>query len=612
MNRAGAGLMLAVCAILLAQQSSLAPTAPARLEAVRQARLRFSAERKELPAEGLYQDFRAALDVHAMDATGECSRCEEARQAAKALGIRVIGIAGPPGVKPEAWRRVSAGFDGGILFLAGTEDAKGILRFPHASIPLTFLTRPGEPSSADDWAGIEVHERHSVQATLPAELARGYPVESYAALDADRPAPFAQWDAANEKRPRTLIAASGAAANQPYEVTFRHAVTHILARELDQTQIRQSLRDGHAYVAHDWLADPTGFSFQAGNNLGVVDMGDSLYLVGTTRMLARTPLEAKLRLYRNGRLIEERTASKLDFTAKEAGAYRLEAWLTVDGEDRPWIYSNPIYIKPPDLSLLRLPSNDLDPSVEARRDISYLDGPPEDAAKHKLDLYLPRGEKDFPLLFFVHGGSWRFGDRAQYPPLGNRFAKAGIGVAAISYRLAPKNRHPAQIEDVAAAFRWVYDHIGEYGGRRDRIFAAGHSAGAHLVSLLALDPRYLAARNLNPRDIRGVVAMSGMYEIRAFENVFGDDPEVRRQASPFSQVRSGAPPFLITFSQWDYLLLAFQARRFHHALAAAGVPAELVYVPGEGHISEMVHIVNDDDLTARSILKFIAAQGAPL
>ena len=106
--------------------------------------------------------------------------------------------------------------------------------------------------------------------------------------------------------------------------------------------------------------------------------------------------------------------------------------------------------------------------VETVKGLTYCDGLAEDAAKHKLDLYLPRGKKDFPVFFFVHGGSWRTGDRSRHAALGSLFARFGIGAVIISYRLAPHVHHPAQIEDVANAFAWTHAHIAQYGGRIDQ------------------------------------------------------------------------------------------------------------------------------------------------
>src|SRR5205823_12079465 len=85
----------------------------------------------------------------------------------------------------------------------------------------------------------------------------------------------------------------------------------------------------------------------------------------------------------------------------------------------------------------------------------YTEGRPTDDDKQKLDLYLPKDKKPAPVFLFIHGGAWRSGDRSQYQPLGNRFAKEGLLTIVPNYRLAPKDPHPAQIEDVAAAFAWT-------------------------------------------------------------------------------------------------------------------------------------------------------------
>jgi len=176
-----------------------------------------------------------------------------------------------------------------------------------------------------------------------------------------------------------------------------------------------------------------------------------------------------------------------------------------------------------------------------------------------------------------------------------------------SYRLAPKYPHPAQIEDVAAAFAWTVRHIAEHGGDTNRIYVGGHSAGGHLAALLTLDARYLATYQLSPRQIRGVLALSGVYNLslEGQDTVFGKDPVARRAAAPLSYVKAGAPPFLVTYCQWDYFSLPAQAREFHGALMKAGVASDLVYIPRESHISEMVNVTNEKDPTVVAALKFI-------
>src|SRR5205085_10633222 len=212
---------------------------------------------------------------------------------------------------------------------------------------------------------------------------------------------------------------------------------------------------------------------------------------------------ARIKLFHNGVLKEEKTGDLVtNFETKTAGAYRVEVWLDVDGEQRPWIYSNPIYLKEPGVAeLFMLPSMDTKPNVIVKNNFVYTEGKPEDEAKHKLDIYVPKEKTNAPVFFFVHGGAWVSGDRAQYPPLGNRYASEGIITVVPSYRLGPKNKFPAQIEDVAAAFAWTVRHIGEFGGDTNRIFIGGHSAGGHLSALLMMNPKWLKDVGVAPEVI---------------------------------------------------------------------------------------------------------------
>jgi acetyl esterase/lipase len=391
-------------------------------------------------------------------------------------------------------------------------------------------------------------------------------------------------------------------------LNFREVVTHILARELTERSIREALTNGRAFVAQDWLCDPTGFDFGANNNLGVFGMGDSVPMLGNTRIVATTPLRATLRVLHNGEMLQQQDGTNFSLQIKQPGAYRIEAWLDVAGEERPWIYSNPIYLRPPGASELKLPSSTNSEDVVASKNIIYRDGAEEDTGKHKLDIYSPKGHANAPVLFFIHGGSWRSGDRASYGALGNRYAKAGFVTVVPSYRLAPKHPHPAQIEDVAAAFAWTVKNISNYGGDTNRLYVSGHSAGGHLAALLALDESRLAPYQLSPKLIRGVLALSGVYNLTLGdrqESVFGKDPEVRREASPLFHIHPEAPPFLVTFCQWDYFSLPAQARQFHNALQKAGIKSELVFIPRQSHISEIVNVGNDDDPTVLAALKFM-------
>ncbi|MBI3850372.1 MAG: histidinol phosphatase [Verrucomicrobia bacterium] len=136
----------------------------------------------------------------------------------------------------------------------------------------------------------------------------------------------------------------------PYYRSFRNATTHILAPELTEAAIRAALKAGHAYVSHDWMCDANGFSFEAvqkdaSSQSSRVLMGDEVKFAEGMKLIARFPLACKTRLFKDGKVISAKQQSVLEQTVDGAGVYRVEGWLTVDGEDRVWIYSNPIYVR---------------------------------------------------------------------------------------------------------------------------------------------------------------------------------------------------------------------------------------------------------------------------
>ena len=366
-----------------------------------------------------------------------------------------------------------------------------------------------------------------------------------------------------------------------------------LALDLTAPSISDVMKSQRVYVVNEKLGDPAGFAFVAINNNGVYDIGDHAPMLPRTRLAAQLPVAAKLRILKGDAQVAEAEGTDINFTATETGAYRLEAMLG----DKPWIRTAPIHLDPVVGLGVSLPPSDIAPTVEVKKDITYVEGKEADANKHKLDLYLPKGKTNFPVLIFIHGGSWRSGDRSNYPSVGNRFAKLGIGVVVPSYRLMPGAPHPAQIEDSLAAVDWVVKNIAQHGGDGKQLFLSGHSAGGHLAAYVGLEKR------LWP-NLKGVIALSGVYDVSTMAQFQGG-----LDGSPLHRIAAGAPPFLIAYVQNDYATLAAQARTFDAALRKAGVSSQLEYVPGRNHISEMTEMYKDTDPTALLILKFIGGGG---
>jgi acetyl esterase/lipase len=292
--------------------------------------------------------------------------------------------------------------------------------------------------------------------------------------------------------------------------------------------------------------------------------------------------------------------------------------------------------------------------VERIEAVAYHGGPETDCQDRRLDLYLPRGRSGYPLVLIVHGGGWVMGDKnccGLYPSIGHFFASHGIGAAIINYRLSPGVKHPSHVRDVARAFAWLREHAAHHGANPNQIFLVGHSAGGHLVSLLATDESYLRDEGLTTRDVRGVIALSGVYRIprqtpeytlggknplaftlnqvlpirgesegpgvvsallpgvrlglSIFGPPFGDDPDGRDAASPVNHVRPGLPPFLLLSAEHDLPSLPPMAEEFHQALLAQGNESWLVRVPKRNHNSIMFDAFEDRDPVARTMLQFI-------
>jgi acetyl esterase/lipase len=246
--------------------------------------------------------------------------------------------------------------------------------------------------------------------------------------------------------------------------------------------------------------------------------------------------------------------------------------------------------------------------VETVKDVIYHDGKDADPAKHTLDLYLPRGEKGFPVLFFVHGGTWKSGDRKQYPKLGEAYAARGVGMAVINYRLTPKVQHPAHIQDVARAFAWTCANVGKHGGDAGQLFCCGHSAGGHLVALLATDESYLKAEGRSFADIKGVIGISGVYTIvpvGALAKAFGSDLEVCKKASPLNNVGDRHPPFLLVYADKDYPTLGFMGESLGKALREHKCEADVREVPQRDHVSILVKSTEANDSTQKAVLEFV-------
>ena len=162
----------------------------------------------------------------------------------------------------------------------------------------------------------------------------------------------------------------------------------------------------------------------------------------------------------------------------------------------------------------------------------------------RLDVYYPTAVKEFSTVVWFHGGGLKAGKRL----IPKQLKEQGVAVVAVNYRLHPKVRAPAYIEDAAASVAWTIRNIEKYGGSSKRVFVSGHSAGGYLTSMVGLDKRWLAVHEVDADSLAGLIPFSGHtithFTVRAERGIDGKQPVIDDMA-PLFHVRKGAPPLLL-------------------------------------------------------------------
>lgn len=162
----------------------------------------------------------------------------------------------------------------------------------------------------------------------------------------------------------------------------------------------------------------------------------------------------------------------------------------------------------------------------------------------KLNFYYPTNVKNFSTVIWFHGGGLTGGSNELPKELLNE----NIAVVSVEYRLAPKVKAPAYIEDAAAATAWVFENIEKYGGNKNLIFQSGHSAGGYLGMMITLDKKYLQKYKIDANDIAGLIPFSGQaithFQIRKEKGIAELQPTIDEYA-PLFHVRKDAPPIVL-------------------------------------------------------------------
>jgi acetyl esterase/lipase len=204
-----------------------------------------------------------------------------------------------------------------------------------------------------------------------------------------------------------------------------------------------------------------------------------------------------------------------------------------------------------------------------------------------LDIYTPNTGRGLPVVVFFYGGRWTDGARADFRFVGQALAAQGFVAVVPDYRQYPQVRFPGFVEDAARAVSWTQQQIARYGGDPQKLFVMGHSSGAHLAALLALEPAYLAAAGGDRDRLRGMIGLAGAYDFLPLtaadlRDMFGP-PERYELSQPISFADGQNPPLLLLHGEDDQTTRVSNTRNLADAVLRAGGPVETVIYPEMSH-----------------------------
>lgn len=256
------------------------------------------------------------------------------------------------------------------------------------------------------------------------------------------------------------------------------------------------------------------------------------------------------------------------------------------------------------------------PEATTTLDVPYAVDDPRQA----LDVYAPRAPGPHPVVVFVHGGYWHTQGRRYLEPLTGLYGNVGVALAARgvlavlpSYRLFPAATLEQELDDVLSALVWARTHAAEHGGDPQRLVLAGHSAGAHLIMSLATSPERLRARGLTPEDVRGYVALSGIYDVpglleRAAPDLrevlvplFGAAPATW---SVLERLGPALPPTLFVVGEVDYRSCRLDFTAAQARLRGSGRGVFLV-LEGQTHAEVVLGLGGRHDTLAPRLVEFV-------
>jgi acetyl esterase/lipase len=267
--------------------------------------------------------------------------------------------------------------------------------------------------------------------------------------------------------------------------------------------------------------------------------------------------------------------------------------------------------------LLLLNSILADAQVIVTKDVDYINDSVYDNGKDLLDIYMPQGKKNVPVIVYFHGGALLMGDKSLGESIGNKIAESGIGLVSVNYRLSPEFQHPTHVNDAAAATAWVIKNIDGYGGNPQKVYVGGHSAGAYLAALLAIDPSLLQIHKIEDSKLAGAVLISPFLYVEEtakdriekdsiYQTIWGNDPQSWIQASVKPHILPNRDNILLIYADGDDAWRKEQNERFATAMTSAGnLRVFTKEVPNRTHTTLIKAILDNDDMIVNLLSDFV-------
>jgi acetyl esterase/lipase len=210
-----------------------------------------------------------------------------------------------------------------------------------------------------------------------------------------------------------------------------------------------------------------------------------------------------------------------------------------------------------------------------------------DLPRQKLDVYTPiKADRRTPIVIFFYGGNWQTGSKRDYLFVGEALASRGFIAVIPDYRLYPEVRYPAFLEDAAQAMAWTLRHVDQFGGDPNRVHLMGHSAGAYIATMLAVDTRWLGSDRAR---IASAVGLAGPYDFLPLTDpvlqvIFGTEADLSR-TQPITFADGSAPPLLLISGLDDTTVRPANSMRLAARIREHGGAAMEKYYPGVGHVA---------------------------